>query len=730
MQTETAYGPDTQAPPDELASIQSARLVRGLIRGIPIVLAGLIFGVISGILILRVLPRSYTSSVSILLDPKRPGAYGADTAFGNAFIDVAKIANVELILVSSPVLLRVVRAEHLADVPAFGDASTTLFDRLQPTRLATPSPEPIELREDRAIRTLRHMIHTARVGATYVVTLDVTAPTASLAKRLAGDIANVYLAEQLDAKFESVQRDAAFLRRQINDERSALSRSSGAVEDLRKKLGVASIDATSDSNVDRVSITEINRQLAAAEGDLASAQARYEQAVRVTGHGGGDGLSEVTGSAVIAGLRSKQAAAAERLADLSVRYASGYPERKQAERDLAALDHNISLEVSRILSSLQNDYQAALTHRDVLKQQLAGLVRNVDTAASAEGRGELRDAERIAEADRITYEASLNRLRDVEQQQARQDVEARIISGPDLPDRPSAPKPVTIIGATTFLGFLIGAGAVLIMIMLRNHVDDVAQAENDLALPMLATVPYLGKPLLRGNGNDPSIPDYLVDNPFSLFGESFRLMRLRLARSFGRNIQVVQITSAVQGEGKSTVATSLAISAALSGIRTVLVDLDLYTTEASRLLGLGDALGVVDLLKGAVATAATLRNYRDLPLHAIAAGSIKSRHPSLIESGHLATLIEELRREYDLIILDTPPVLAISDPLFVARLVDATVLVVAWRATPQTFVTDAICALRKMHAPLAGLLLNKVAYKRTANYRHSYYIENRYVPAA
>ena len=297
------------------------------------------------------LPSSYTSSVSILIDPKRPGSYGADTEFGNVFVDAAKIASVELVLESSPVLLRVVRAENLAATSAFGDAPLSVLERFLPATTDRPAlaAKSVEMRENRAIRNLRRMISTARVGATYVVTVDVTAPTAAAAQRIASDVANAYLAEQADEKYDAVQRDTVFLKSRIDAQRAAWTRSSAAVEALRKKLGVASIDAISDSTVDRGSITDINRELATAEGDLAAAEARYTQALRASHGGGTDGLSQVTASPAMADLRSKQAAAAEHLADLSVRYAASYPERRQAAQDLRAINHDVAMEVSRIV---------------------------------------------------------------------------------------------------------------------------------------------------------------------------------------------------------------------------------------------------------------------------------------------------------------------------------------------------------------------------------------------
>jgi capsular exopolysaccharide synthesis family protein len=733
MQPRYPAEPVVDVDSEPVPSFDTRRLVRKLLWGLPVMLVAALLGAYGGVMSLRVIPPRYTSSVSILIDPKRPGSYGADTEFANAFVDTSKIADVELILLSSAVLGRVVDEEHLADNPAFGGASPSLLDHFLPAlggHVAPVTADTPELRRDRAIDTLRTMVKAARISVTYVVTVDVNGPTADAARRLASDIANAYLDEQLDAKNDAAARDSAWLNTRIQQQRDALTRSSAAVEELRRQLGVTSSDATQDYTVDRESIGDINKELSTAEADLAVAQSRYEQAAQVVRDGGGlDGLSQVTGSPVVSSLRNQQAIAAERLANLSVRYAADHPERRQAEQDLKALNHQVSLEVSRIIAGLKNDYQAALTHRNVLKEKLDGLVKTVNAATSAEGRTELREAERVVDADKVAYEGSLNRLRDVEQQQSRQDVEARIISGPDLPERPSFPKPMMVIPAGAFLGFLIGAGLAFIMPTRRNRVEDELDAERDLSLPMLASVPFVTPAMLQVAGETSTIPNYLLRNPFSFFGESFRLLRLRLSKAGPMGNQVVQITSSVQGEGKSTVAACLAMSAALSGIKTVLVDLDFHHPESGRLLEFKDSTGVVDILTGSVATSVALRTYKDLPLRAITAGSISSLHPAMIEGAQLRDLIDELRQEFDFIVLDTPPVLAICDPLFIANLVDATVMVIAWRATPQEFVTDAIRALKKMHAPLAGLLLNKVNFARTGKYKHSYYGERRYISA-
>jgi len=699
-------------------------LLRALVRGLPVIIAAAIVGVGVGDVALRYVHPSYTSSTSIILDPKQPGSFGAEAEFANIIVDGSKIASVEVVLLSSRVLERVVRYEHLADIPAFGDAAPSILETFLPflaQKAATP-PNTTSAREARAVDQLRRILRITRIGMTYVIKIDATAPDAVSAQSLAKSVADAYLADQIETKLDAAQRDSAWLTNRLADQRNDLIRSEVAVETIRKKLGVTSNENGSDSTIERHSVTQINDELAKAQGEVAEAEARYSQAEHVLRTGGSlEGLTDVTTSKVIGELRTKQAEASQHLADLKARYASDHPQRQQAEQVGRAIDRQVSLEVSRIVSGLKNDYETAVAHRDALEQQLARLVGVLNAAANAEGRVELREAERVAEANKTAYEASLNRLREVEQQQTRQDVEAHIISEAFLPDRPSFPKPAFFLAGGGALGLMMGMGLALLLALGRRRVEDPVIAEKNFSLPVLALTPYVTKNNLRCDDNKLTIPQYLARNPFSQFAESFRLLRLHVQGFRSGGSQVLQVTSAVPGEGKSTVAAGIAISAAAAGIRTVLVDLDLHHPASGKLLGGSGSHGIVDILSGSLTREAVLETHENLPIRIMCAGSINALHPGMIESQQLFDLIQTLRQEYELVILDTPPVLAICDPLYISKLVTTTIMVVAWRSTPQRWVDDALSALRAAHAPVAGILLNKVDFTRVGKpYRNTY----------
>jgi capsular exopolysaccharide synthesis family protein len=718
---DSTYMQEPPPPPVvESAGLDIRFLVRRLLRGLPIILVCTIAGIVGGYFLMGKLPTKYSTSVSILIDPKKPGSYGADTEFGSAFVDNSKVSSVEILLQSTKLLRIVVDKLHLADNPLYGG--------LQPSRLGTiigwfTGKKPVipqltpEEREDLAVGRIAQMVHPARIGITYVIKLDVTASNGPDAARIAGALADAYVDDLVDSKLDAAKRDAAWLADRMKAQREELIKSEVDVASIQHKFGIVGGDVKNDAAVDRQSVAGVNEELIHVEGDVAAAQSRYEQAEQLLKTGGNlETLPDVANSPAIEDLRRQQAEASQRLANLSVRYSREYPAVKQAKKDVDSISDLIGREVRRIVAGLKTQYDQALAHKAALTGEMNRLVGVVNATSNAEGRVELREAERVAEANRVAYEASLNKLRELQQQESRLDVEARIISGPDIPFAPSFPRAIQILPAGGALGLVLGFGLAFVLPLGRPRIESAAQVERGLALQVLGTIPYLSASRLTHRKRQLSIPEYLTTYPFSAFAETIRLLRFRLRSPVHAGGQVIQLTSAIPGEGKSTIAASLAISAATGHVRTVLIDLDLHHPSASRLLGNESRVGVVDILLGDATSDRAVQAHRNLPIAIISAGSISTLRPGIMESKQLAELIRTLRQDYDLVIVDTPPVLSLSDSVLISRLVDTTLLVVAWRDTPRSLIDKAVNILRSTGAPLAGVLLNKVTQPDESSY--------------
>jgi capsular exopolysaccharide synthesis family protein len=709
----------TPLPPVQAGGLDIKFLLRRLTRGLPIIVALSVAGGFGGYALMKKLPAKYTTSTSILIDPKRPGSYGADTDFANVYIDNSKVSSVELVLQSTTLLKAVVDKLHLADNPLYGAPASNPFNSIVywlSGKKPTVVPDSPDQREQRAIARLLQMIHPARIGITYVIRVDVTAPNARDAARIANTLADTYVEDLVESKLDATKRDAAWLADRMKTQRQDLIKSEVDVASIQHKFGIVGGDSNAPA-VDRQSVTGVNEQLIAAEGEVASAQSRYAEAEAMLKSGGDLArLPEVASSSTMQDLRHRQAEAEQKIADLSTKYSYDHPAVKEANRDLAAINTLISSETARIAGSLKAQYEESLTHKNALTAEMNRLVGLVNATSNAEGRAELREAERIAEANRVAYEASLNKLREVQQQESRPDVEARIISRPDAPDFPSFPRAIQVVPAGMGLGLLAGLALTCLLPLGRPQFDTAIEAERDLDLPVVGVIPFLSKSKLRHQNRTLSVPEYLTVYPFSIFSETIRLLRYRLRSPAQPAGRVIQLTSSVPGEGKSTIAASLAISAATGHVPTVLIDLDLHHPNSGSLLGNDSRVGIVDILLGDSPSDLAVQGHSSLPIAILSAGSVTTLRPGIIESKRLAELIRKLRLEYELVIIDTPPVLSLSDAVMISNLVDSTLLVVACRDTPRSVVAKAVNVLRSSGAPLTGIVLNKVEQSSQATY--------------
>ncbi len=710
--------------PAQTAGPDIVRLVKGVARRWPIVLVMVLLGLLTGYGAKNWIVPSFTSTVLILLDPKRPGSYGADGQFANLYVDNAKVGSVVSIIQSPEVLSRVVDAERLADDPQFGGPLNSRLTALltfmgaHNTTVGTDTPE---LRRERALARLMRAVRASREGFTYVIKVQVTAYDAVLARRLAAAVSDAYLKDQVRMKVEALQRDSAWLTEQLRELRNALLDGEARVEGVRREYGIIAVGPGQEITADRQSLTQLSAQLALAEGDLAARRAKWEQVEKIRQNQGDlAALPELTASRTMEDLRRAQIEAARRISELNARYTSSYAERDSLERDKRALDAQMKVEISRIVASIRHDYETAISRRDELKQLIATLTDRDHASVMAKGRVELREATLTAESNRAFYDAQRHRLQEMEQLSTRETVEARIIAPASAAVPPSVPPALLVMGASTGAGLLGGVGLALIAVLREGRFVNGAWVEKELGLQALGIVPLLrGRDLVIGDRRV-SIVRYLITKPTSAFAESMRLLRANLRYAGSEAPRTVQVTSAVPGEGKSTVAAALAVSAAAAGLRTVLVDLDIRNASLSEIFELEPADGVSDVLQGRAIIGAALQTPGSLPLAVVGAGMVARHRPDIIETPHLEAMTRELAARFDLVILDSPPSLAASDTVLIARVADATLLVIGSTTTPREIVRQAVKTLRSGRAPIVGVVMNKASpvsakgYGRTA----------------
>jgi polysaccharide biosynthesis transport protein len=706
-------------------------IVFGMLRRWPLLLCMAFGGIILGFWVQKVLPPKYASTVSILLEPKRPGALADDGQFVNLQVDSTKIGTIASIIESPTLLTRVVQSENLADDSDFSSPMPSMLDRacvgmrkLVPfpiCELPAPEPNTREAREARALYRLQHAVSTTRVNFTYVILVQVVAPNASDAQRLATAVAEAYLDDQFETRQETAVRDTTWLAAQLAEMRTELIKSEEKVEALRRQYGLTETAQGPNSTTDRQVITELIAQLVTAESQVAAAQAKYQQVQRIRkGNGDLGSLPEAATSSAIQQLRVQQTEVDRKIADLSARYTANYAGLIDAQRDRRTLETRMSAEVGRIADSIRNEYETAMARRDELKKMLGTQVDTTQDDTSSTGRVKLREAQRIVAANQAFYDAQLRRLREAELMKTRQDVEARILSPANAPTEPKFPKRIVFLLLGAVVGLMGGVGIVGSRLLMENRFVTAAWTEEVLGLPILGLLPLVRR-REAGIGRRSGIQEYLRVKPLSRFAESLRSLRAGLRNSTPIAPRIIHVTSSVPGEGKSTVAAAVATPAAIAGLRTVLVDLDIRNSSVSNLFNLQESKGVVDVIQGNSMIGNALQTFDQLPLTVMAVGQSSRLSPDMIGSPRFGAMIQELANDFDLVVLDSPPILAVSDSVLISNVSDATLFIIQWRTTPKDIVRQGIKVLRANGATLAGVVFNKMDLAKAPQYEGAGY---------
>jgi len=496
------------------------------------------------------------------------------------------------------------------------------------------------------------------------------------------------------------------------------------VAKFRKEHGLTRSGATVALNDQQ--LADLNSRLITARTDAAEKKARVDfLADLAAGKKTADSLpdSMMSANSVIGALRGKLADASQREADLLARYNRSYPAVINVEAEKRDIERSIATETQRVAEAARSDYALAKARLDAIQQAMdeatgQGALNNDDTV-------KLRELERTAAVNKTLFEEFLQKAKITDEQATFRARDVRVIM-PAQAGGQSYPNERSILLTALLAGLGLGVGGAFAMEMLRTGFTSAREVERALGIPVLASVRRLKKSELVKDGKTIQVPFYQIHHPLSPFSESMRTLRSSIHMSdVDQPPRVIHVTSALPGEGKTTIALSLAISAAFAGLKVVLVDADLRHPAASRFFKLEKENGLVDLLTGAGNTNSVSRFYKDLKLTVIPAGSKSLNPPDVLGSERMKALVSQLKETFDYVVVDTPPVGPVIDAVIVASLADKTILVVEWASTPREMIENCLKQV-SAHKRVAGVVFNFVNQDRAQKYGGEYYYGKSY----
>lgn len=563
-----------------------------------------------------------------------------------------------------------------------------------------------------------------------LVEIDCDSPDARFAASYANTLSQEYIDYSMESLWQSAQKTSDWLTRQLQDMRTKLEQSENQLQAYTRDSGLVFTDK--DQSVDDDRLKQIQSELSAAQADRISKQSAYEIASTTPP----EALPQVLDNGRLSDYQAKLADLRRQYAEQSTIYTPSYYKVKELQAQISDMETTLRRDRTNIVNRIQNDYQAALKRERMLQAAYTSQMSRVsDQSRKAIAYGMLK---REVETNQQVYEQLLQRAKQVGVAGALQPNNVRVLDPAEVPNRPVRPDPLRngLVGLAS--GFVFAVGFVLAGEFINRSVRVPGESAFHLRVPELGVIPakaavadqVLLPNVMPKSGGDPTAKPKLElvtwqDRP-SMLAEAYRnaLTSILAANGKGRP-KVILITSAGHGEGKSSTVSNLGIALAEINQRVLLIDADLRKPRLHDIFNLPNTWGLSDLLREKSSLAdcpieALARKSEVDGLYVLPSGPGTVSITNLLYSGRMAELVERVRNDFDITIIDTPPMSYLSDARVLGQLADAAILVIRAarttrdeaRAAKQRLVDDGIRVL--------GTILNGWEPKGKGNYGYGY----------
>jgi polysaccharide biosynthesis transport protein len=698
---------------------------------------------VAGLLLAQFTPE-YRATALVLLDTRKARVTNTPDVVGGLTLDIPAMQTEIEVLRSVSLLGRVADKFRLDQDPEYGakpistlglamrevrsiyerwigvdaDKGRAQHDRdlqLDARGLAGFDAQAIDnSRRARAIELLESTLRVATRGRSYVIAVSLDSAIPAKAKRIVESITDFYVVDQLHAKLEANKRATEFFNDRLAELKRKVEAAERAVATYREKSGLT---IGKEWTIASQSLSELNTQLIQARAVRADRESRLialKQAARNPATLGA--VTEVMANHTISLLRAQEADVDRRVADISRTFGDSHPSVLEVRSQQRQIKATIAAEVAKIISSVNGDAEAARAKEAELQQQVSQLEQQAGGLGQEEV--QLRQLQLEAQSTRAIFEDYLKRFKELREQQDIQEPDARILSPSSVSQGAVYPR----YGLTMFVAILVGLGLGVVAIGLLERLDDSLrsgeQIEHLTGRPLVGMIPRLARRKLR----QVTPARFAIENPTSAYAEALRSAFTAITLgSVDGPPRVILITSSLPGEGKSTFACSLAGLIARSNPvkRIVVVDCDLRRSSVVSSLGLPATGGTInEYLAGSKTLDQTLGRDESSGLYYIPARRNTANSAEILNSNIMRAFVQGLARQFDLIILDTPPLKTVSDALVTTQLADYIVFLVQWEQTSGELAVNALNQMRDLRKNV-GVVLAQVDVRRHMRYGYS-----------
>ncbi len=551
------------------------------------------------------------------------------------------------------------------------------------------------------------------VRTSRLVNVSYSSPDPKFAAEVANTLGQAFIEQSLDLRFAASQEAAQWLKRKLVEARQKLEESEAKLNQYKRQHNIAAVE--DKESITAQKLEQLNRELVAAQTKRMEAETRFQEV------NAGRPIAQVLENPLIQTLKAEEAKLITEHSELSKKYGEGHPRMIQLNQELAATRGKINAEMGMVKQTIKNEYNMAKSQEENLKKALEQQ-KNVTQDQSDVGiqyRVLLRDVE----TNRALYE---NMLKSLKTTTATENVPAtniRIVYPALVPEVPVSPRKIRTLALAAALGLFFGIGLALLLETLDTTIKTPEEVEKWLEVPNLALIPHID------TGDHPGeAPELVVFHGHQpLASEAYRVLRTSiLFSSPGQTPRLLLVTSTLPMEGKTLTTANLATAMAQAEGDVLLIDADLRRPTLHQLLGVPREPGLSNFLVGKtdeLPVVSTLVPH----LFLIPAGAIPPNPSELLGSERMQELLNRTQERFALTILDSPPLVSVTDAAILSTQVAGVLLVIKAEHVPQKAAQDAKNHLVELHAHLLGTVLNDVPLQKDSYYyRHYRYYSSYY----
>ncbi|MFB3905234.1 MAG: GumC family protein [Acidobacteriota bacterium] len=552
-----------------------------------------------------------------------------------------------------------------------------------------------------------------------LASLSYSSPDPELAAAIVNQLADEYLEMHFETRFQAATLATDFLRKELDQLKIKVEKSDEALLAYAREHGIVA-DPSERESIAMQKLASLNAELTRVQADLITKTVQHESLQNATVQDFPERLKDET----IRDLEGRISTLKQRLANLSSRYQPEYPELERTKREIFELEDQLVTKKQAALIKAKSDFELAQNqYRSLVatleEQKLLANQLNQDAI-------QYNILKREVDSNKQLYEGLLQRLKEASVSAGLKSSNIHIVERGSVPKGPSSPVHRKNLMLGLVIGLLLGVSLAFVVDYFDNTVKTPDDLEQMLALPSLGIIPRISelvppkRKALSGETDrqDLAVPCYLpVKAPV---WEAYRSLRTSILLSHSdKPPRRILVTSAMPGEGKTTTAINTAIVLAQTGARTLLVDLDMRKPEVGRKFGVNGGQGMSIFLSGNSDLSSQILETPYSDLYVIPAGPVPPNPAELVGSPRWQKALKLLSDYFDYIVIDSPPVLSVADPIIISTQVDGVVLVVLAGKTAREAVRKARNAVQNVGASVLGAMINNVDLN-DSNYSYYY----------